>query len=49
LLFLVLGERATEKLDGWKIWLTENNATVMFVLLLVFGVILIAEAVNGII
>jgi hypothetical protein len=36
-------------LDEWKEWLTENNATLMFVLLLVFGVILIAEGVNGII
>jgi len=48
-LYLVLGERAARTLGGWKEWLKENNATIMAILLLVFGVILIAEGVNGII
>jgi len=46
-LYLVLGERAARTLGEWKEWLTDNNATLMFVLLLVFGVILIAEGING--
>lgn len=49
ILFLVLGPRAAHTLDELRIWLTENNATVLFVLLLIFGAILIAEGVNGII
>lgn len=48
-LYLILGERAARTLNGWKEWLTENNATVMIVLLLVFGVILLAEGINGIV
>ncbi len=48
-LYLILGERAARTLNEWKEWLTENNATVMVILLLVFGVILIAEGVNGLV
>jgi len=48
-LFLVLGEKATWMLEGLKRWFVQNNATIMFVLLLVFGAILIAEGINGII
>ena len=48
-LFLVMGEKSTWMLDGLKRWFMENNATIMFVLLLVFGAILIAEGINGII
>ena len=48
-LYLISGEGAVRTLNGWKEWLTENNATVMIVLLLVFGVILIAEGINGIV
>jgi maltodextrin utilization protein YvdJ len=45
----VLGEKATWMLEGLKRWFVQNNATIMFVLLLVFGAILIAEGINGII
>ncbi|MGZ5561074.1 MAG: GAP family protein [Halobacteriota archaeon] len=48
-IFLVLGEKATWMLEGLKRWFMENNTTVMFVLLLVFGAVLIAEGINGII
>jgi hypothetical protein len=34
-------------LDGWKSWLLANNATVMFVLLLVLGVMLIGQGFGG--
>jgi len=47
-LSLVLGEKATWMLEGLKRWFVQNNATVMFVLLLVFSAILIAEGINGI-
>jgi hypothetical protein len=40
---LVGGERARHTLNGWKTWLAANNATVMTVLFLVFGVLLVAK------
>lgn len=40
---LVGGDRARHTLDGWKTWLAVNNATVMTVLFLVFGVLLVAK------
>jgi hypothetical protein len=40
---LVGGDRARHTLDGWKTWLAVHNAAVMTVLLLVFGVILVAK------
>jgi hypothetical protein len=49
ILYFVLGEKATWMLEGLKRWFVENNATIMFVLLLVFGALLIAEGINGII
>lgn len=42
---LVAGGRAQGTLDGWKTWLQANNATVMAVLLLLFGVLLIGRAI----
>ncbi len=45
---LCLGNRAAEVLQGWNIWLKQNNATVMSVLFLVFGVVLIGQGVAGI-
>ena len=42
-LALALGEKATPTLNGWKAWLTHNNATVMMVLCLVFGVVLLSK------
>ena len=41
--YLVGGAKAKTTLDGWKAWLSANNATVMAVLLLVFGVVLIGK------
>ena len=40
---LLGGEGAAARLDAAKDWLAANNAAVMFVLLLVFGVVLIAN------
>jgi threonine/homoserine/homoserine lactone efflux protein len=37
------GARARATLDGWKTWLAANNATVMTILFLVFGVFLVAK------
>jgi hypothetical protein len=42
---LVLGARANEVLEGWKTWLGRNNAVVMTVLFLVFGVVLVGQGV----
>ncbi|MDD1721252.1 MAG: GAP family protein [Euryarchaeota archaeon] len=47
-LFLVLGDKAVWLLEGLKRWFVDNNATVMFVVLLVFSAVLIAEGVNGV-
>ncbi len=44
---LVMGEKAEKTLTSWKVWLSANNATVMFVLLLVFGVVLIGKGISG--
>jgi Sap, sulfolipid-1-addressing protein len=44
---LFLGDRSHEVLDGWKAWLGHNNATVMSVLFLVFGVVLIGQGIEG--
>ena len=43
--YLVLGERADATLTGWKDWLQANNATVMVVLLAVFGAKLIGDGI----
>ena len=42
-----LGDRSAKVLDGWKVWLAQNNATVMSVLFLVFGVVLIAQGIEA--
>ena len=44
---LVLGERSGEVLEGWKLWLRQNNATVMSVLFFIFGVILISQSLTA--
>jgi hypothetical protein len=46
-LYIVMGERARALLDSMKEWLSSNNATVMFVLFLVFGIILIGKGISG--
>jgi hypothetical protein len=43
LFYLFGGAKAKTVLDGWKAWLSANNATVMAVLLLVFGVVLVGK------
>jgi len=47
LVTVFLGDRSREVLDGWKVWLAQNNATVMAVLFLIFGVVLIAQAIGA--
>lgn len=47
LVTIILGDRSREVLDQWEAWLGQNNATVMSVLFLVFGVILIAQAIGA--
>jgi threonine/homoserine/homoserine lactone efflux protein len=45
---LVMGDRAQGILDGWKSWLGQNNAAVMSVLFLVFGIVLIGQGLQDI-
>jgi hypothetical protein len=47
LYYVIAGQSAKKTLNSWKAWLTANNATVMFVLLLVFGVKLVGDALGG--
>jgi threonine/homoserine/homoserine lactone efflux protein len=44
--YLIAGERLQPTLDSTKDWLIRNNAAVMSVLLLVFGVILVGDAIE---
>jgi threonine/homoserine/homoserine lactone efflux protein len=41
------GAGAKARLDQARVWLGENNATVMSVLLLIFGVVLIGKGIGG--
>ncbi len=45
--YFAMGDRAANVLNGWKTWLAANNATVMMVLLLVFGATLIGKGIGG--
>jgi hypothetical protein len=45
--YFAMGDRAEPLLDGWKTWLSANNATVMIVLFLVFGVVLLGKGIGG--
>ena len=45
--YLGMGDKAGHILDGWKTWLAANNATVMVVLFLVFGVSLVGKGIGG--
>ena len=45
--YFAMGDRAAQVLGGWKTWLAANNATVMMVLFLVFGVTLIGKGISG--
>ncbi|MFZ0248548.1 MAG: GAP family protein, partial [Acidimicrobiales bacterium] len=47
LVTIFLGDRSSGVLDGWKAWLAQNNATVMAVLFLIFGVVLIGQGIGA--
>ena len=44
---IAAGDSATKTLTTWKTWLATNNATVMAVLFLVFGVKLLGDGLGG--
>jgi hypothetical protein len=46
-IYLAMGARAAEVLDGWKSWLAANNAAIMSVLFVVFGVLLVGKGIGG--
>ncbi|HEY4465386.1 MAG TPA: GAP family protein [Streptosporangiaceae bacterium] len=46
-IYFSMGKRAAGILSDWKTWLGENNATIMFVLFLVFGTLLIGQGIAG--
>jgi threonine/homoserine/homoserine lactone efflux protein len=45
--YFVAPESAGRTLKGWRVWLEQNNAAVMSVLFLVFGMILIGRGIAG--
>ena len=45
--YFAMGDKAAPVLGSWKTWLAANNATVMMVLFLVFGVTLIGKGISG--
>jgi uncharacterized membrane protein YidH (DUF202 family) len=45
--YLVARDRMAGPLDGLRDWLTDNNATVMSVLLLVIGVVILGKGIAG--
>jgi len=45
--FLLARDRVQKPLDGLRLWLTDNNATVMTVLLLVIGVTILGKGIGG--
>jgi len=47
LINLFMGDNSARVLNSWKVWLTANNSTVMFILLLVFGVVLLGKGIAG--
>ncbi len=49
IVYLVMGEKATPTLMGWKTWLIHNNAAVMMVILLLFGVKLLGDGLGALI
>jgi threonine/homoserine/homoserine lactone efflux protein len=46
LYYLLGGEGAQQRLDGWKMWLQQNNTAVMAVLLLVLGAVLVGQSIQ---
>jgi heme/copper-type cytochrome/quinol oxidase subunit 4 len=49
LYYLFAGQSAEKTLNSWKVWLVANNATVMFILLLVLGALLLGQGLGGLI
>ena len=47
LLYFVGGQKAKTMLDGWKVWLAQNNAVVMCVLLVVIGAALAGKGFDA--
>lgn len=47
IIYLTMGEKATPMLNSWKSWLTFNNATVMMILFLLFGVSMLSKAIGA--
>ena len=45
---VLLGDRADEVLRGWQAWLGRNNAAMMAVVYLIFGVLLVGRGIGGI-
>lgn len=45
--YFTMGDKAAQVLDEWRTWLATNNATVMMVLFLVFGVTLVGKGIAG--
>jgi threonine/homoserine/homoserine lactone efflux protein len=41
------GDKSAQVLEGWKVWLSANNAAIMSVLLLVLGFVLIGQGISG--
>jgi len=46
LVYLLGGEKAQHMLDGWKAWLSEHNAAVLTVLLVVMGSVLLGKGLD---
>ena len=46
-IYLALGDRSEEKLEGLKSWMIRNNTAIMAVLCLVVGAKLIGDAITG--
>jgi len=47
IVYQVAGEKAQPPLDAMKVWLGQNNAVVMGVLMLVIGVVLLGKGISG--
>jgi len=45
--YLVARESAAKTLTHWRVWLVQNNATIMSVVILVIGAILIGKGLGG--
>jgi MFS family permease len=47
LIYLIMGNKAAKTLNEMKAWLMHNNATVMFILLLILGVDLVGRSITA--